>query len=166
MQKILISACLTGNPVRYDGQHRLATSEILKHWQQEGRLIAVCPELSGGLSVPRLPAEIQSGNGWTVLTGTTKVNDSEANDVSSEFIRGAQLALELAQRHSVRIAILKEGSPSCGSTQIYDGTFTGRKTAGFGVTAALLMQHGIRVFSELEIAQALALLRALEPHSQ
>jgi uncharacterized protein YbbK (DUF523 family) len=162
MEKILVSACLMGNPVRYDGQHRLADSEILRRWQREGRLVTVCPELAGGFSVPRRAAEIVSGLGAQVLTGHAQVIDSDANDVSAGFIRGAELALESAQRNAVRIAILKEGSPSCGSTRIYNGEFSSTTIAGHGVTTALLIRHGVRVFSEHQLTQAESYLHGLE----
>jgi len=159
MHRILISSCLIGNPVRYDGRGQALRSEILDRWLAEGRVLAVCPELAGGLLVPRPAAEITQGAGGAkVLQGLAKVMDTDGRDVSAAFLAGARQALQLARQHGIRVAVLKQGSPSCGSGYIYDGTFTGVKTAGQGVTAALLESAGIKVFSEHQLAEADAML--------
>ncbi len=148
MQKILISACLLGQPVRYDGQSKGLTDPRLARWQAEGRLVTLCPELAGGLPVPRAPAERQ---GTRVVTG-------QGQDVTDAFAAGALAALQLCQAQGIQLALLKEGSPSCGSGQIYDGRFAGQRVTGEGVTTALLRAHGIRVYSETQLAElALAL---------
>ena len=152
--KILVSACLLGNKVRYDANDVPTESKLLDEWQSEDRLIAFCPEVAGGLSVPRLPAEIQSDDGNAVLDGMAKVYDNQGNDVSENFINGAKKALETAQQNNVKVAILKEKSPSCGSSFIYDGTFSSVRKVGQGVTTALLERNGIKVFSDLEIEKA------------
>lgn len=157
--KIIVSACLVGNKVRYDANDVPTKSDLLAKWQAEGRLIAFCPEVAGGLSVPRLPAEIQSDDGNSVLDGTAKVFDNQGNDVSENFINGAKKALETAQLHNVKVAILKEKSPSCGSSFIYDGTFSSVRKIGQGVTTALLERNGIKVFSDLEIEKAAEYLK-------
>ena len=164
MEKVLISACLLGEPVRYNGQDKRSDDEILRRWIREGRVVSVCPELLGGLGVPRLPAEIERGAGaHKVLAGEARVVDSHGDDVSGQFIAGAERALEAGTPDRVRIAVLKEGSPSCGTGYVYDGTFTSTRVTGSkGVTAALLEQNGIRVFSELQLAEADALLRSFE----
>ncbi len=154
MNKILVSACLLGNKVRYDANDVPTESNLLDRWNSEGRLIAFCPEVAGGLSVPRLPAEIQNDDGGAVLDGTAKVFDNQGNDVSENFINGAKKALETAQSNNAGIAILKEKSPSCGSSFIYDGTFSSVRKIGQGVTTALLERNGIKVFSDLEIESA------------
>ena len=154
MNKILVSACLLGNKVRYDSNDVPTESNLLDEWNSEGRLIAFCPEVAGGLSVPRLPAEIRSEDGNAVLDGTAKVFDNQGNDVSENFINGAKKALETAQNNQVKVAILKEKSPSCGSSFIYDGTFASVRKVGQGVTTALLERNGIKVFSDLEIEKA------------
>lgn len=159
--KILVSACLLGNKVRYDANDVPTESDLLDEWQSEGRLIAFCPEVAGGLSVPRLPAEIQSDDGNAVLDGTAKVFDNQENDVSENFINGAKKALETAQNNNVRVAILKEKSPSCGSSFIYDGTFSSVRKVGQGVTTALLKRNGVKVFSDLEIEKAAKYLENL-----
>lgn len=149
MLKILISACLVGHSVRYDGAAKPALHPALDRWQAEGRLVVVCPELSGGFGVPRPPAEIARGqSGEGVLDGTACVIDTNGGDVSAPYIAGAEAALALAREHGCRFAILTDGSPSCGSVFIYDGTFRGRKHEGMGVTAALLRAHGVLVFAE------------------
>ncbi len=159
--KILVSACLLGNKVRYDANDVPTDSKLLEKWQSENRLIAFCPEIAGGLSVPRLPAEIQGENGNAVLDGTAKVFDNKGNDVSANFINGAKKALETAQNNNVKVAILKEKSPSCGSSFIYDGTFLSVRKIGQGVTTALLERNGIRVFSDLEIEKAAEFLEII-----
>ena len=148
MKKILVSACLLGQSVRYDGQGKGLPDPCLARWQAQGRLVSVCPELAGGLPVPRAPAERQGARVVTV----------QGEDVTAAFACGAQAALQLCQAHGIRLALLKEGSPSCGSQQIYDGTFAGQRVAGEGVTAALLRAHGIQVYAETQLAElALAL---------
>ena len=111
---------------------------------------------SGGevLKTDPLPAEIQNGDGVAELDEQARLLDSSGQDVTAEFVSGAQQALALAQQHNIRVAILKARSPSCGNAQIYDGTFGQRLIAGRGVTAALLERHGVKVFNEDEIAAA------------
>ena len=112
--------------------------------------------------MPRPPAEIQGGDGDAVLDGTTRILTSTQVDVTDAFVRGATLAADAARSRGVRIAILKEGSPSCGSSRIADGSFTGTKVPGHGVTVALLERDGVRVFSEEEIEAAADYVRRLE----
>jgi uncharacterized protein YbbK (DUF523 family) len=164
MHSVLISACLLGDPVRYDGRHKRADSKILQRWLDEGRVVPVCPEVAAGLPVPRPPAEISGGSGESVIDGRAQVRDPDANDMSAEFIAGANHALHLARSKGIRIAILKEGSPSCGSGHIHDGTFSGTNVPGQGVTSARLERAGIRVFNEKQFAEAQALLLELEAH--
>ncbi len=162
MQKILASACLLGQPLRYDGRDYASgsdlNSDILASWQDEGRIVSICPEVVGGLAVPRPPAEIQGGDGGAVLDGTTAVMTAAGDDVSDNFMAGAKQALALCQQHGIAIAILVESSPSCGSHQIRDGSFSGAKVAGMGVTTALLRQHGISVFNQFQLAEVAALI--------
>ncbi|WP_373047673.1 DUF523 domain-containing protein [Vulgatibacter sp.] len=160
MEKVLVSACLLGERVRYDGRDKRSHDDILARWEREGRVVSFCPEIGGGLPVPRPPAEIRSGVGADVLAGRAAVRNNLGGDDTAAFRAGAERALQIAQRHGIRVAVLKERSPSCGSSQIYDGTFTGKAIAGEGVTTALLRQHGIAVFSEAELAEADAALRA------
>lgn len=144
--KILVSACLMGEKVRYDGNDNLLQHPLMQRWQQEQRLLMICPEVAGGLSVPRAPAE-QIG---------TRIITCDGADVTAAFQRGAWRAQRLAQQQGVVMAILKARSPSCGVGQIYDGSFSRRLIAGDGVTAAALRQLGIAVFSELQLDAAAA----------
>ncbi|UZM16822.1 DUF523 domain-containing protein [Pseudomonas kielensis] len=160
MQKILVSRCLLGHRVRYDGGAS-GPFDQLQQWIAEGRVVALCPEVAGGLPTPRAAAEIPGGQGAQVLDGHARVITTEGEDVSAEFLSGAQQALALVQQHAIRIAVLKANSPSCGNLLTYDGTFSGVKVSGEGVTAALLTRHGVQVFSELQLAEAAAALASL-----
>ncbi len=153
-KKILISSCLIGENVRFDGRNKFINHSIIERWQQEECLIAVCPEVAGGLGVPREPCEIIAGTGIQVLQRQARVVSKSGFDHTDNFISGAHFALELAQQHSIKMAILKKNSPSCGNHQIYDGTFSGTAIAGAGVAAALLQENGICVFNETELEQA------------
>lgn len=147
-QKILISACLLGMPVRYDGRGKPFLHPALQKWQAEGRLVALCPEMSAGLPVPRPPAEIEPGmTGEDVLQGRARVMEVTGGDVTAAFLKAAENALALARREGCAQALLIDGSPSCGSAAIYDGRFAGMRHAGMGVTAALLSREGIAVFT-------------------
>ncbi|WP_223517901.1 DUF523 domain-containing protein [Pseudomonas sp. GL-B-19] len=157
MQKILVSRCLLGHRVRYDGGAS-GPFDQLQQWLDEGRVVPLCPEVAGGLPTPRAAAEIPGGQGAEVLDGQACVITTEGEDVSAEFLSGAYQALELVQKHGIRIAVLKANSPSCGNLLTYDGSFSGVKVTGEGVTAALLRRNGVQVFSELELAEAVAAL--------
>ncbi|MEH6402407.1 MAG: DUF523 domain-containing protein [Sneathiella sp.] len=151
--KILISACLLGHPVRYDGNGKLLDNSLLKTWLDEGRLVVACPEMMAGFSTPRLPCEIADGlTGDEVLAGRTSIIDSHGQNETPQFIKGAELALKMAQENNCHFALLTENSPSCGSNFVYDGSFSGRKIPGMGVVTAMLIKHGIQVFSETEIS--------------
>ncbi len=166
MEKILISACLLGAKVRYHGGDALLDHPVLKRWADEGRLISVCPEVAGGLPTPRPPAElIGHGGGRAVLDRRLWVKTEDGTDLSDAFITGAGSTLALARQHSIKLAILKDGSPSCGTTYIRDGSFSGGRVNDLGVTAALLERNGVRVFSDMQIELAAACLRDLERSS-
>jgi uncharacterized protein YbbK (DUF523 family) len=159
MEKVLISGCLLGERVRYHGGDARCEHPILRRWRDEGRLVPICPEVTGGLSTPRPAAEITTTrDGRRVLTAA-------AADVTTAFEQGAEAAVNACTALDIRIAILKDGSPSCGSRSIYDGTFTGQRVDGQGVTAARLRAAGVRIFSENEIDSAADLLNALEKSS-
>jgi uncharacterized protein YbbK (DUF523 family) len=163
MQRVLISSCLLGDPVRYNGQGARVRNEIVARWITEGRVISVCPEVRGGFGVPRAPAEIIGSNGFAVLDGFAAVLDDRGTDVTPQMVAGAYQALQLAQSLGIRVAVLKDGSPSCGRTYIHNGQFSGMKKRGeSGVTAALLQRNGIAVFSEYQIADAERRLNELE----
>lgn len=153
IHKILVSACLLGSPVRYNGAAKTLAHPLLDTWQREGRIVSVCPELMGGFGVPRPAAEIAGArSGDAVLAGDGQVVDLAGADVTALFVAGAQAALAAAREHDCRFALLIDGSPSCGSRFIYDGSFSGQRHAGAGVTAVLLRAHGIEVFADSEIS--------------
>ncbi|KIF64824.1 purine nucleoside phosphorylase [Pseudomonas fluorescens] len=161
MEKILVSRCLLGHRVRYDGGAS-GPFDLLEQWIEEGRVVPLCPEVAGGLPTPRAAAEIPGGQGGEVLDGTAAVITTEGENVSAQFLESARQALALVQKHGIRVAVLKANSPSCGNLLTYDGTFSGVKVKGEGVTAALLKRHGVRVFSELELRQAAQALTRLD----
>lgn len=136
--KILVSACLIGTNCKYNGGNNY--SEKICKFLEGHEVIPVCPEVLGGLPVPRAPAEIVGGT----------VTDTEGKIVDGEFRLGAQKALELALKNKVDLAILQARSPSCGSKQVYDGTFSKKLVEGSGVFASLLLQHGIKVLDSSE----------------
>ncbi|MGE7368346.1 DUF523 domain-containing protein [Neorhizobium sp. NPDC001467] len=152
VEKIIVSACLLGRPVRYNGTARLTGHELLERWQREGRIVSICPELTAGFAVPRPPAEIALGSsGEAVLQGCANVIEATGLDVTALYVAGAHATLALAREHDCRFALLTDGSPSCGSGFIYDGSFRGQTHGAAGVTASLLRNHGIKVFSESRI---------------
>ena len=154
MKKVLISACLLGDKVRYDGNSLLSQHEILQRWIEEGRVISICPEVSAGMSIPRAPAEILGGDGNGVLSGRVRVIENTAADVTSMFLKGAENALALCKKQHIEVAVLADFSPSCGSSAICNGEFSGTKIEGVGVTAALLIANGIQVFSQHQLVDA------------
>ena len=158
--KVLVSRCLLGHRVRYDGGASGPYAQLAQ-WQAEGRVIALCPEVAGGLPTPRAAAEIPGGQGVEVLAGKAAVITTEGEDVTEAFVSGARQALALVERHGIRIAILKANSPSCGNRLTYDGSVRGVKVEGQGVTAALLTRAGVQVFSELELEEAAKALGVL-----
>lgn len=152
--KILISACLLGQPVRYDGKGKPLAHPFIERWKEEGRLVPLCPEMAGGMSVPRPPAEIEGGmNGDDVLAGHARVMEISGGDVTAAFIAGAECALNHARANHCAHALLIDGSPSCGSLEVYNGSFTGIRHAGHGVTVALLRREGVEVYAPSQIEQ-------------
>ncbi len=148
--KILVSACLMGQLVKYNGT-LVPVHAQLEEWNRKGLILPFCPEVEGGLPVPRPPAEITGGDGADVLKGHAKIVNQDGLDVTAEFVAGAEKAADLVRNLGLGFAILKDGSPSCGNTRIYDGTFTGKVLHGKGVTAVRLEQQGVPVFTEKEI---------------
>ena len=139
MSKVIISACLLGENCTYRGDSNYC--EKAAALAEKYELITVCPEADGGLTIPRDPAE-RIGD---------KVMSKTGRDVTAEYVRGAEIALEKALENNVSFAVMKARSPSCGSGVIYDGTFSGTKVCGDGVAAELLKKHGIRVITEEEV---------------
>ena len=161
VHKVLVSRCLLGHRVRYDGEGS-GPHDQLAEWQAQGRVVALCPEVAGGLPTPRAAAEIPGGQGGEVLDGRARVIASDGEDVSAAFLDGARQALALVRRHGIRIAVLKANSPSCGNLLTYDGNFSGVKVKGEGVTAALLKQAGVQVFNESQLVEAADALARLD----
>lgn len=151
MNKILVSACLMGFRVRYNGSEKARMNGQLARWHQEQRLVIHCPELAAGLPVPRPPAEIMSADGKDVMHGQARIIENTGQDVTEHYQLAAWLALRAAQASGCSAALLTDGSPTCGSEYIYDGSFRGIQKAGRGVAASLLAEHGIAVFSEKQI---------------
>ncbi|MFA9559507.1 DUF523 domain-containing protein [Evansella sp. AB-rgal1] len=143
---ILVSSCLAGLEVRYNVTHSLDNK--ISTLVGENKAVAVCPELLGGFSTPREPAEIVGGDGDDVLDGKASVFDKSGRDVTELYINGAYATLEIAQKVNATLVVLKENSPSCGSSFIYNGQFCGEKIVGNGVTSALLKRNGLEVISE------------------
>ena len=143
MEKILISACLVGDKVRYDGkgQYNPLIQELLEKYE----LVPFCPEVEGGLKTPRTPSEIVGD----------KVINKAGRDVTHQFIDGAKKALMICQYLNIKIAILKDHSPSCGVNEIHDGKFSGKLIKGKGITTTLLEKNGIKVISDSDISSLL-----------
>lgn len=139
--KILVSACLLGKNCKYNGGNNL--NQGVLEFIEGHEVIGVCPEQLGGLSTPRLQAEIVDGI----------VTNKEGISVDVQFRKGAQTALAVALEKKVDLAILQSRSPSCGVNEIYDGNFSGKKIKGQGVFAKLLSAHGIKVLDAEDVAE-------------
>ncbi|HHV26115.1 DUF523 domain-containing protein [Anaerosalibacter bizertensis] len=137
----IVSACLAGIKCRYDGKDN-ENNDIIK-LVKEGKAIPVCPEVLGGLPIPRVPCEIIEDK-----SGKLKVINKEGKDCTLEFLQGAQKALAIAEVVGADTAILKSKSPSCGCGKIYDGKFNGNLVDGDGITTRLFKENGIKVYTE------------------
>ena len=140
-QNIIISACLLGEPCRYDGASKSAP--LAYRLREKSNLIPVCPEVFGGLPTPRVPSEI---------VGDRVINQVGV-DVTRQYQRGAEVALSMAREGKVAFAVLKARSPSCGKGKTYDGTFTGTLIDQHGVTVTAFLDAGILVYTEDEIEE-------------
>ena len=163
---IFVSPCLLGFRVRWDARASASDASAFSRFVAAGgRIVSLCPECAGGLPTPRPPCEIRGERGGDgVLLGLAKVVSKTGEDRTLQYLDGARSALSLCLENGVKVAVLKNGSPACGCSRIYDGTFSGEKIAGSGVMASLLAQSGIRVFSEERLIEALA--AALEPEDK
>lgn len=146
---ILVSACLLGINCKYNGDNN--KNEKIEEYLKDKKFILVCPEQLGGMSTPRHPSEIIYLDEYDVIEGKTSVINNKKSDVTKQFKKGALETLKIANIYGCKKAILKDGSPSCGSSFIYDGTFTGKKVNGSGVTTTLLRKNSIKVISEKDI---------------
>lgn len=141
MKKILVSACLLGVACRYDGKSK-PVDEVIALSERYG-IVPVCPEILGGLPTPRIPCEIKGG----------RVMNRAGEDKTAEYARGAEEVLRIARLLDCNTAVLKKKSPSCGSGEIYDGSFSAKTVSGDGVCAGLLKQNGITVLDEEQIKE-------------
>lgn len=148
---IIVSACLLGLNTKYDGTTNVHA--LLQDYSAMGKFIPVCPEQLGGLPTPRVPVEIIGGTGQEVLNGQCVVQGEQGEVVTSEFIQGANEIIKIVEMVKITAAILKERSPSCGVNYIYDGSFSHRIKSGQGVTAALLKEHNIHIYSEEDLTE-------------
>lgn len=139
--KILVSACLCGVKCRYNGKACSCNKTEFVKWQQEGRLVPVCPEVMAGLGTPRYPMEINRGRLITQL----------GEDLTDRCMAGVEATLQIARENRVELCVLKQNSPTCGASVIYDGTFSGRRIPGTGIAAAALRKAGFKVISEEEL---------------
>lgn len=146
----LISACLLGIRCAWSGDDKYRNERAIELLKVE-TLIPVCPEQLGGLSTPRAPQEIQGGTGDDVLNGKCSVVNKNGQDVTRQFIRGAKETLKIATQFKVKEFIAKSGSPSCGCSQIYDGSFSGVLIDGDGVTTALLRRNRVKIIPEEDL---------------
>ncbi len=150
---VIVSACLLGIRCRYNGGSKF-NRDVIDFLKRKGFTpIPVCPEQLGGRPTPRKKCEIADGDGFGVLKGKSKVYTEDGEDITKDFIKGAEETLKIARLVDAKLAIMKSLSPSCGTGEIYDGTFSGKIIEGWGVTAALLKMNGIDVVSEKDIAK-------------
>ena len=147
--RVIVSACLAGVACTHEAEAKTRTWAV--QLVAEGRAVLVCPEVAGGLPIPRPAAEIVGGEGADVLNGRAKVISETGEDVTQNYLAGARKAAEAARVAGAQIAILKARSPSCGCGAIHSGTFDGELRPGDGVTAAMLKQKGLKVVSDENI---------------
>ena len=146
----LCSACLLGIKCAWDGKDRHRNKKVIELSKKEV-LIPICPEQLGGLPTPRIPSEIQGCSGEKVLDGKCKIKNKSGEDVTKQFIKGAEEALKIAKLFNIKEFIAKSKSPSCGYGRTYDGTFSGKLINGNGITIALLKRNGIKIISEEDL---------------
>jgi len=149
--KLFVSACLTGKAVQYDGKLRKIENPILQKWIKEKKVFPFCPEIAGGLDTPRNRAEIVKIKAAKNIEDRFLIKDIEHNDLTDHFIAGAQLSLKFAKEKNIKLALLKDGSPSCGTTYIHDGSFTNVRIKGKGILAYFFDENNILCFNENQI---------------
>ncbi len=160
--KILVSSCLLGEDVRYDGTNSSIASnpkvsfslkELFMDILCDNEIYSFCPEVAGGLGVPRIPAEIIKRDKPFI------VQNQNGEDVTINFLLGAKKALDLCKEENIKVALMKANSPSCGNIKTYDGTFTKNLIEASGLTAKLLKENGIEVFNENELKELLKFIK-------
>lgn len=161
--KILVSSCLLGEDVRYDGNNSsiafnpkvsFSLKEMFMDILCENEIYSFCPEVAGGLGIPRNSAEIIKNDKPFV------VKDTQENDVTINFLLGAKKALDICLEENIKVALLKANSPSCGNINIYDGNFSGNLIEGQGLTARLLVENDIVVFNETQLKELQKFIKA------
>ena len=145
MKNILISACLLGEPCRYDGKSKPIDESLIRQLKEKYNIVPVCPEILGGLPVPRPPCEIKG----------ERVVRKDGTDCTVEYQKGAEETLRLADANDVTFCLLKSKSPSCGRDFVYDGSFLQTLHEGNGVTVKLLVENGYTIYTENEIKNIL-----------
>ncbi len=140
----IVSACLAGINCRYDGKNN--ENKLVRRLVEEGKAMPVCPEVLGGLTIPRVCCEIIEDK-----EGGKRVVSKNGEDFTSEFLDGAQKTLQIAKVVGAETAVLQLRSPSCGYGYVYDGTFSGNYKKGNGLTAELLRKNNIAIYTEEDI---------------
>jgi len=156
--KVLVSACLIGEKVRHDGRDNLIKHPFLHQLLESNRVVSACPEVLGGLQTPRAHARIVKRFPLEIIT-------TDQEDVTDQFLMGAESTLELAQQRGCVVALMKAGSPSCGNSAVPGGSFSGLSVGGAGVAAQELIHKGIPVFNEHQINELEAFLAQIEVDS-
>ena len=149
--KVLISACLLGDNVKYSGGNNLTPELVTLLEKYNVKIVKICPECFAGLPIPRVPSEIRE----------EKVYGKDGRDITEEFLIGAEKTYQIAKIKQVDFAILKERSPSCGSSFIYDGSFSGKVIQGQGLTARRLNKENIVIFSEENLKEYILIIKNL-----
>ncbi|KRL05115.1 DUF523 domain-containing protein [Liquorilactobacillus oeni] len=146
---ILLSACLAGFNVRYNGTN--AQNDLAKWLLINGQAITMCPEILAGFGIPRQSAEINGGSAAEVFAKKAHVLEKEGNDVTAQFVYGVSMAMKIVSQNDICAAFLKDNSPTCGVDKVYDGSFSGKKKSGMGLFTQSLRARGISVFSEQQL---------------
>ncbi len=149
--KVLISACLLGDNVKYSGGNNLTPELVTLLEKYNVKIVKVCPECFAGLPIPRVPSEIRGD----------KVYGKDGRDITKEFLVGAEKTYQVAKNKEIDFAILKERSPSCGNSYIYDGSFSGKVIQGQGLTVRKLNEENIVIFSEENLEEIKKYLQVL-----
>ena len=146
--KVLISSCMLGLPTRYSGEDKKNKQLIQLLTKENIDFIPLCSEQLGGLCTPREPQEIEPGKtAKDVIDGKAKVLTESGKNVTTSFLKGANIILDFCKEFNIKIAILEERSPSCGVTKVYNGKFDGKLISGRGVLTQLLIQNDIKVYT-------------------